>query len=229
MAIEQYTLATVNDLKSLVESLGWFDNVEMNPSSNGEVLCQLDSYPNVDIIRFAGATGSIQAEYCNAFNTGERTIKMSYSSSSNLRLIYAFKTKNGLLLTHTASTCKAQVLLGKTNNGDIAVCMSKSADDSSGFKFWAAAVGETDQYIGTNSRQITIGNSTTASSEYPRNVWAGSPQITTCQIPTCPSSGTSFIKGALMLVTTNINSLGVVEIDGVQYATTGDLCLNDED
>lgn len=225
MAIEQYTLATVNDLKNLVESLGWFDTVAIESERGVAVNCTVDG---ITVLKLAGPITNSKYDK-NEFYTGTRTILQSTPVIGNQALVYAYKTKNGLLLTHTASICEAQVLLGKTNNGDIAVCMSIAASDSSGFKFWAAAVGETDQYIGTGSRQITIGNSTSSSSEHPRNVWAGSPQITACQIPTCPSSGTSYIKGARMLVTTTINSLGTVEIDGIQYATTGDLCLNDED
>ena len=228
MAIEQYTLATTNDLKNLVESLGWFDNVAINISSSGEVLGQLDSYPDVNIVKFAGPTGGMSAN-STAFNTGTRTITMGCSASTDLRLIYAFKTKNGLLLTDDSVNCYSQVLLGKTNNGDIACCMSTHASEASTYDFWAAAVGETDQYIGTSNRTIRIGVRNSAASTASRFRWTGTPQITACQIPTCPSSGTSYIKGALMLVTTNMNSLGTVEINGVQYATTGDLCLSDDD
>lgn len=225
MAIEQYTLATTNDLKNLVESLGWFDLVTEESVRGKLLLCEVDG---VTVLKLAGPGTDASADK-NYFYTGTRTIEQATGTSGHQALLYAYKTKNGLLLTHTASNCEAQVLLGKTNNGDIAVCMSKIAAGSAEYKFYAAAVGETDQYIGTDSRLLVIGSSTSSSSSFPRDVWAGSPQITACQIPTCPSSGTSYIKGARMLVTTSMNSLGTVEINGVQYATTGDICLNDED
>jgi hypothetical protein len=223
MAIEKFEFATVAELKEVIESLGWFDSVTVESTRGKSLLCEVDG---VTVLKLAGPGASEDKNY---FYTGTRTIEQGIGVTGHQALVYAYKTKNGLLLTHTASICEAQVLLGKTNNGDIAVCMSTSATDSSGFKFWAAAVGETDQYIGTSSRQIAIGNSVSTSSDHPRNVWAGSPQITACQIPTCPSSGTSYIKGARMLVTTTMNSLGTVEINGIRYATTGDLCLSDED
>lgn len=220
MAIEQYTFASARDLKDLVESLGWFDTVSIDGSYNYVI----GSINNVDTL-FLSVPTSGQAS-ANKFYTGTRWVQMNASTSSNYTLIYGFKTKNGLLLTHSTSNCQAQVLLGKTNNGSIAVCMSQSADQYSKTQFYSAAVGESDPAIGSVGRLLTIGNAVSISAE--RYRWVGTSQITSCPIPTCPTNGISYIKGAKMLITTTLDSLGIVEIDGVKYATTGDLALNDE-
>lgn len=216
MAIEQYTFASARDLKDLVESLGWFDTVR----TTGDYV--IGCLNNVDTLLLCEPTGSSP----NKFYTGTRLIETGANVSGNYTLIYGFKTKNGLLLTHTTSDCQAQVLLGKTNNGSIAVCMSQSADQYSRTQFYSAAVGESDPAIGSVNRLLTIGNA--ASNTGARYRWVGTSQITSCPIPTCPTNGTSYIKGAKMFITTTLGSMGIVEIDGVKYATTGDLALNDE-
>lgn len=218
MAIEQHTFTDANDLKDLVESLDWFDTVSIN---SGYIVGSIN---NVDTLFLCTpTTGQASA---NKFYTGTRWVQMGANTSSNYTLIYGIKTKNGLLLTHSASNCQAQVLLGKTNNGSIAVCMSQSADQYSKTQFYSAAVGESDPAIGGVGRLLTIGNAVSNTAE--RYRWVGTSQITSCPIPTCPTNGISYIKGAKMLITTALDSLGIVEIDGVKYATTGDLALNDE-
>lgn len=218
MAIEQYTFASANDLKDLVESLDWFDTVSIDG------VYVVGSLNNVDTLFLCAPT--VGQGSSNKFYTGTRWVEMNASSSVNYTLVYGFKTKNGLLLTHDTSNCRSQVLLGKTNNGNIAVCMSQSADQYSKTQFYSAAVGESDPAIGGVGRLLTIGNAVSNTAE--RYRWVGTSQITSCPIPTCPTNGTSYIKGAKMFITTTLDSLGIVEIDGVKYATTGDLALNDE-
>lgn len=218
MAIEQYTFTDANDLKDLVESLDWFDTVSIDG------VYVVGSLNNVDTLFLCAPT--VEQGSSNKFYTGTRWVEMNASSSVNYTLVYGFKTKNGLLLTHGTSNCQSQVLLGKTNNGNIAVCMSQSADQYSKTQFYSAAVGENDPSIGSVGRLLTIGNAVSNTAE--RYRWVGTSQITSCPIPTCPTNGTSYIKGAKMFITTTLDSLGIVEIDGVKYATTGDLALNDE-
>ena len=230
MAIEKYFLNTDDDVVTLLNDLGWFNNVV---KGNGyiEASGTVDSQDRT-ILRLCSPTAT-SVEATTAFYTlgigydGGRTISMGASASSNKAPKYCYKTKNGLLLTHDTSACYAQVLIGKTNNGKIAVVMSTMADKYSQCKFYTGAIGENYSGIGNDNGVIQIGN--VPSESYSRIRWAGSPQITACPIPTLPSNGTSYIKGALMLVTTNIRDLGTVEIGGIKYATTGDLCLNDED
>lgn len=223
MAIERYMLATTNDLKDLIEGLGWFDNVTVGYDIfDGVLVCTLGNVVPFQALNVAGPTGDVSYTYANQFNTGTRTFYMG-GAAQNKRIKYAFKTKNGLLLTNNETECRSQVLIGKTDAGSIACCMSCSTDTM--YKFYTAAVGEIDEYIGTDNRTLGIGIGGGSS----RYRWTGSPQITACQIPTCPSSGASYIKGALLLVTTNMDSLGIIEINGIQYVTTGDICLNDED
>lgn len=230
MAIEKYFLNTDDDVVTLLNDLGWFNNVV---KGNGyiEASGTVDSHDRT-ILRLSSptATSGNTTEFYTLGQgyAGGRTISMGGSSASaNKQPKYCYKTKNGLLLTHDTNSCYAQVLIGKTNNGKIAVVMSTIADRYSQCKFYTGAIGENFSGIGSDEGIIQIGNVPSDGSGRIR--WTGSPQITASPIPTLPSNGTSYIKGALMLVTTNIRDLGIVEIDGIKYATTGDLCLNDED
>ena len=133
--------------------------------------------------------------------------------------ILAFKTKNGALLLNSISGGNSgyilHMIIGKTNNGEVAVAIGLGATVSS---LTTCAYNEIGQDIGTTYqfRGSTI-------------YWNDTSQIITAPIPTHPSTGTSCINGASTIIIGPQISPGIVNIGGIDYATDGILCLDDED
>lgn len=219
MAIEKFTISSGNDLKSVIESLGWFDEVVFNTASLGSVECYVDSTKIADIT-CANANASASTTF---HGSNSRYIRNSASFMPTV----VYKTKNGLLMLRDADGATAyggnskysSMIIGKTNNNKIACSLQGSSGTSYSAlgTMWTLAENESSLYS-EYCMQFRNGS---------YGVWSDSPQIVTCPIPTHPDSGTSYIVGAAAIVVGSSISTGIMEIDGKDYATNGFIALSD--
>lgn len=223
MAIERFTITSTQDIVNLVDSLGWFDNVELS-----------DGICEGLITGISGVVFEAVFDNTFAFYTKGKTYSTAYESLglrnvSYCRVHYAYKTKNGILFFGVPAPVANEnlyysCLVGKTQNGAIAfVGATNSAASATTFR--SAAVNDTfrseDGYHGFQLKG--------AYGSYSTGLIPKSTQINSVPIPTFPNSGVSYIKGALGFVMAPFTQAGIVEIDGIKYATNGVLALNDED
>jgi hypothetical protein len=217
--IERYDNITFNDLKDLIDGLGWFAASEIDA---GTFIWYADEEKQKYVMRIDSA--ELRFSSTGNVNDSARYIYGRYDKNGYPR--YAFKTKNGLLLSNTTSYANSNWtpwagIIGKTNNGDIAVAINVGNDMTNIGKIATSAYGETAKGLESLSFR--------ASYNYPLQR-EQTCQITGMPIPTCPSNGTSYIKGALALVVAPWSYYcGEVDINGVRYVTNGYLALNDED
>lgn len=217
--IERYDNITFNDLKGLVDGLGWFAASEIDAGD-------YRWYADEEKHKIAMRISSSQLIFSSTGNVNDTARYIYGSFGSNDYPRYAFKTKNGLLLSKTSSYAYSgwnpwAGIIGKTNNGDIAVAINIGNTDSDIGRISTSAYGETAKGLESLSLRYSY--------DYPLQR-EQTCQITGMPIPTCPSNGTSYIKGALALVVAPWSYYwGEVDINGVRYVTNGYLALSDED
>ena len=223
MAIERFTITSTQDIVGLVDSLGWFDNVELS-----EGICK-GWITDISDFVFAAEFDRTFAFYTKGKTLSTANENLGLWNASTCRVHYAYKTKNGILFFGVPAPTSNEnnyysCLIGKTQNGTIAfVGATNSAASATAFR--SAAVNDTfrseDGYPGFQLKG--------AYGSYNTGLIPKSTQINSVPIPTFPDSGTSHIKGALGFVVAPFTQAGIVEIDGIKYDTNGALALNDED
>lgn len=220
MAIERYGPLSLAELKDLIDGLGWFA-ASAEPESN-TYIWYMDEEKQIPVLSLSPS--SIMFSSTGNFNNSSAYISVSLNSYNFPK--YAFKTNNGLLLSSTTFYASSSWtpwagIIGKTNNGAVAVALNSGSSGNDVGKISTSAYGESLKGL----EILTFRNGF----QYPtqRNQTC---QITGMPIPTCPSNGTSYIKGALALVVAPWDYYwGEVDINGTRYATNGYLALNDED
>lgn len=217
--IERYDNITFNDLKDLIDGLGWFAASEIDADI-------LKWYADEEKQKYVMRIDSAELKFSSAGRVSDSARYIYGHYGNNGYPMYAFKTKNGLLLSNTTSYVPSNWapwagIIGKTNNGDIAAAINIGADGPYIGRISTSAYGETVK--GLESLSFRYGY------DYPLQR-EQTCQITGMPIPTCPSNGTSYIKGALALVVAPWSYYwGEVDINGVRYVTNGYLALSDED
>lgn len=224
MAIERFTITSTQDIVNLVDSLGWFDNVELSENMCKGWVDGISDYV-------------LEAQFDNtfAFHTKGYSQSSSYEKlgirgSAYCLINYAYKTQNGILFfgipspPDSGANSYYSCMIGKTQNGTIAFACAYNTGAYANY-YRSAAVGETftnmDGYAGYN---LKAPNGGSQSGQIPKTT-----QIVSVPIPTFPDSGASYIKGSLGFIVAPFKSAGVVDINGIKYATNGALALNDED
>lgn len=217
MAVERYDNLTLDDLKALIDGLGWFAASDVE---TGTYTWYADEQKQKSVLRITSSqirfssTGNVDAAFISA-NFGGMGAPM-----------YALKTVNGLLLSNTTFYAQSQWfpwagILGKTNNGAIAAAINSEFSANDVGKISTSAYGETVKGLET---LVFRGGY-----QYPAQRQQTC-QITCIPIPTCPSNGTSYIKGASALVVAPWDYYwGEVDINGVRYSTNGYLALSDDE
>lgn len=220
MAIERYALTSQQDVADLVGSLGWFDEVTLY-NTDQSVLCIKDGKRYLEISQSIGGNASWYG--VNFFINGGNNITFGKTTTiSGYYLNRAFKTRNGIIFrSNESSSYPLSFLLGKTNDGAIAVAIPTDLSPNPPWR--SAAIEEAWLY----DEQFSL--KSLSNTGYDRGVWPDSPMVVSFPIPTHPANGTRYIKGALGLIVASFTDFGIVEIDGVRYATDGRVALNDED
>ena len=189
------------------------------------ISCVLDSKTYLEIgviIQGQSGTGTPNVIF---YTKGKGDVAGVTRTAAGYKQRYGYKTKNGILFVNNMNPGQYDDcycwLLGKTNTGKICIAHYNGTSISTQY---TAAIDETSTEIGQGMYLCykTAYSSTTGK-------WLGSSQLVTAPIPTHPDTGTSFIKGALGFVISAFNGCGIVEINGVKYATDSVLALNDED
>lgn len=215
MAIQAFTIADMAELVSAVASLGWFASV----TNESGTLTAKDA-DSKTLLEITFGTGGHLYFYPRGKEDYPST-KTDCTMGSSFTAGY--KTRNGLLLLYStdapSNTAYSYLLIGKTNNGKIAVCGQASAGQSNNNQVKTCAAGETSAYINT---QLSIGATYT-------QVFTDTSQVVPVPIPTHPINGTSYIVGAKLLLVFPSLDGQIVEVDGVQYATNGRVLLSDEE
>lgn len=228
MAIEKYTNTSLQDTANLIDSLGWFDTVEID-GANQAISCYLDGDYYLRLRPGQGDSVSFYPLGYNNRGVSGGQVRSINGNANSFFMTYCYKTKNGLLfmsLMYPSSneSYYSSFLLAKTNAGKIAVAFQDSCAMSYSGNIQTYAVDEPVVDVGSwpiiRFRRLW---------EYDSGGWPSTPQLVSAPIPTHPSSGTSYIKGALGFILAPFNQAGIVEIDGIKYATNGVLALNDED
>lgn len=225
MAIERFTTNNSRqNIANVIDSLGWFDAVLIE---NGRINCYIGDDYYLSLILSSSSSFQFYPfgfKRCNEAGGAARTIN---EDAAYLSAFYGYKTKNGLFFMSDINPSSNRYynawIIAKTNNNKIAVVFPAHCRlDTCGY-FQSCAVEEpnlNDGYpaVGFKSMDV-IG----------QGAWPHVSQIATAPIPTRPTSGTSYIKGALGFVMAPFAQAGIVEINGIKYATNGVLALNDED
>lgn len=220
MAIERYVLTSQQDVADLVESLGWFDEVTLY-NTDQSVLCIKDGKRYLEISQSRGGNATWYG--VNFFINGENSITFGNTeAASGYYLNRAFKTRNGIIFrSNESNSYPLSFLLGKTNDGTIAVAIPTGMSPNAPWR--SAAIEEAWLY----DEQFSL--KSLSNKGYNLGVWPDSPMVDSFPIPTHPANGTSYIKGALGLIVAPFTDFGIVEINGVKYATDSRVALNDED
>lgn len=210
MAFEKIEIGgTYSDFATWLSSqeLAWFDSV--TTPSVGVISCFIEG---VEYMRFGSS-------YIMFSPTGQISMSGKYFSSSGKNAYqYGYKSKNGVLLTYTQNAPQAWVFFGKTNNG--AKCFAMGNGN--------AALSVNVAAFGEESTSLSEKFCSTATSRPPE--WGDSVQVVTSVIPTHPSSGVSYINGALLILTAPFQYDGwqKVRIGETTYMTNGYVALSDD-
>ena len=208
MAIEQIDITSKEQLITVLQGLGYFDTVEYN-SDTSHIYCSIGN----DVILKVPAPSSSTGVSTFEFNAGNGR---NFTVTSRKMPTLVYKSRNGLLAvygTSTGVTSYIAFLVGKTNSNAVSVCACSSSNSAKLYK--VGAVGETSPEIGDSFSTL-------------ENDWSTSPQITAVPIPTHPSNGVSYIKGAKAVICGPKLNTGIATINGVEYATNGYIMISDE-
>ena len=238
MAIEQVAFNTTKDVKDLIMSTLWFDDVSSSGTSPSFTYTFKIQDPGSTLktklivkVKMSTSTGSTQGCGVTFYTTwqGDQTIgtRTLAVTDTNLSHQYAYKTKNGILFFSHYNPTQADDtyfcwLLARTNDGRLAVAIQEPG--GTGYRVQTAADDEQSPYIESNAYLSYSSVSNAAMGK-----WGDTPQIVMAPIPTHPAMGQSYIKGAAGFVLCPFTNAGVVEIGGVKWATNGTIALNDED
>ena len=212
MAIQTIAIDTKEELISVLEDLDYFDMVENNASTN-QIECSIGSDV---VLKIPSSTSTaVSLEF---FTTSEsRTV--STGSLTLPRIVY--RTRNGIMavkgLEGSSSTNSGNyaLIIGKTNNGAIACAFTGKGGTTGKYDVKPGAVGEWSSDITSTIKAM-------------QSEWSTSPQITSIPIPTHPSNGVSYIKGAKAVMCGPLLNTGIVTINNVEHATYGVIMLSDE-
>lgn len=188
-------------------TLGWFDSVTtpyaglISCSINGAAYAEFDS----SAVRFS-PTGELT------------TVGRSFSSTGKNTYSYGYKSRNGILLSYTQSAPQAWVYFGLTNNDKKCFMMGN------GNAALSVRIGAFDEI--SNSLYLPFSQTSTGAP----TAWSDSTQIVTTAIPTHPTSGISYVKGALLILTAPFQNSGwqKIRIGNTVYVTNGYVALSDE-
>lgn len=230
MAIEKRTFSSVQDVADAIDSLGWFDDVELDASmSNQAVNCYIDSklYLQATVYLTGDSYAFTPGVSFWTKGKGQSGSKACESLVNLFRHKYCMITKNGIIFASHADATAEQYstwMLAKTNNGEIAVVLpNPSSGNVYSPAYKSAAVDETSSGIGSDGIRLC----------YPRyltdGAWEDATQIIGCPLPTHPQSGVSYIKNGMGFVLCPRLTLGKWIINGTEYATNGVFALSDED
>lgn len=218
MAITRTNMTSASEMVAILEGLGWFGSVEYD-SGQGDIYCYIDNGgTNHKLISIPWTAGSYTVNFNFYPIAGSTEIKITESCMPPR---VCWQTRNGILIT-TATTGRGQndlfAIIGKTNNNKIAVAVGHGYQDGSGTgklgTIKTCAEGENDGLINSILH-------------FRDGVWNGYTQIAQLPIPTHPSTGTSYIKGASCFAVAPTIEPGIFTIDGVEYATNGSIALSD--
>lgn len=214
MAIQAFTIADMDELVSVVASLGWFASV----TNESGTLTAKDA-DSKTLLEISFGTGGHVYFYPRG-KEDYSSLKVDCTMGGTFSAGY--KTRNGLLLLYSmaapTNTAYSYLLIGKTNNGKIAVCGQSSAGTANINRIKTGAGGETSGNLNSDLYLGTIGSA----------LWSDTSQVVPAPIPTHPLNGTSYIVCAKLLLVFPSMIGQIVEIDGVQYATNGKVALSDE-
>lgn len=237
MAIEQVVFSKAADIRDLIMSTLWFDSVLSQTNLYTFKTLKPSGTSGAKLVINIHTKNSSSSETSNyGVNANGITFYTTWSddvtrtlqvTATNLSHQYAYKTKNGILFfshynpTQTDDTYFCW-LLARTNDGRLAVAIQEPG--GTGYRVQTAADGEQSPYIESNAYLSYSSVSNAAMGK-----WEDTPQIVMAPIPTHPAIGQSYIKGAAGFILSPFTGAGVVEIDGVKWATNGTIALNDED
>lgn len=219
MAIEKYTELTWDGLKDLIDSLNWFDRSEHTGNYLNFFVGESASTPTMQFTMassprmYFSHTGDVDSDGHNLYGANGGAIP------------YAYKTKNGILMSteseYVGSGYGWAAILGKTNNGAIAVAMNVTKGSDNYGRVHTCAYGEENKGLESFVFRMSAAHPTGKSSVS---------QIEPCPIPTAPANGTGYIKGAVCLPLAPWDYyFGEVDIGGIRYVTNGYIALSDED
>lgn len=209
MAITGVSFNSPADVKTFLMDTGFFR--EINTDGNG-AYCRIDEYNVALTIPWSTSTSGT-LKFCPDPN--------NYQTQASLNVWgprFGYKTQNGVLLMTDNTLFEnsgylMHCLIGRTNNGEVAVAMAGGKYPTS---IKSAAFNESGQNINTG---FSIGGTR----------WDDSPQFITAPIPTHPLTGTSYIKGSITLNVGPTVGVGVININGIDYITNGSFGISDEE
>lgn len=212
MAIQTIAIDTKEDLISVLQDLDYFDTVENNASTN-QIECSVGS--NVVLKIPSSTSTAVSVEF---FTTAEEKT-FTVGTLTLPRIVY--RTRNGIFAvkglegSSSSNTGNYALIIGKTNSGAIACACTGRGGTTGKYDVKSGAVGEWSSDITSAIKSM-------------QSEWSSSPQITSIPIPTHPSTGVSYIKGAKAVMCGPLLSTGIVTIDNVEHATYGVIMLSDE-
>lgn len=210
MAITGVSFNTSTDVKDFLTDTGFFNTIDADSSG---IYCRINESGNVTLTIPWSTSSSGQLKFCPV--SSDSSIQTSLNVWGPR---FGYKTQNGVLLM-TDNTLSGNsgylmhCLIGRTNNGEIAVAMGSGQSPTS---IKAVAYNESGQNIDT---EFSIGGTR----------WVDSPQFITAPIPTHPLAGTSYIKGSITLNVGPTVGVGVININGIDYITNGCFGISDEE
>ena len=212
MSIQTIAIDTKENLISVLEDLDYFDTVENNASTN-QIECSVGSDVVLKIPSSTSTSASVEF-----FSTAEDKT-FSISAVTLPRIVY--RTRNGIMAvkglegSSSSNSGNYALIVGKTNNGAIACTCTGKGGTTGKYDVKSGAVGEWSSDITSVIKAM-------------QSEWSSSPQITSIPIPTHPSTGVSYIKGAKAVMCGPLLNVGTVTINNVEYATYGIVMLSDE-
>lgn len=210
MAIQTIAIDTKEDLISVLEDLDYFDTVENNASTN-QIECSVGSDVVLKIPSSTSTAASVEF-----FTTAE---EKTFTVGTLTLPRFVYKTRNGIMAVKSqgasATSGNYGLIIGKTNSGTIACACTGKGATTGKYDIKSGAIGEWSDDI-------------TSAIKTMQSEWSSSPQISSIPIPTHPSTGVSYIKGAKAVMCGPLLNVGIVTINGVEHATYGIVMLSDE-
>ena len=146
------------------------------------------------------------------------TVGKFFSSTGKNTYSYGYKSRNGILLSYTQAAPQSWVYFGLTNADKKCFMMGNG---NGALSVRIAAFDEISNSFTVPFCPLSTGAPT---------AWSDSPQIVTTAIPTHPTSGVSYVKGALLILTAPFQNSGwqKIRIGETVYITNGYVALSDE-
>ena len=228
MAIEKRTFSSGQDVADAIDSLGWFDDVELDASkSNRAVNCYIDSKLYLQAIVYLTGESQSYTPGVSFWTKGKNQSgsQVNETLTNTFRHKYCMITKNGIIFASHASAAVdyySTWMLAKTNNEKIAVFLP-NYNAVAGSAYKGSAVDETSSVLNSS------GVRTCCPYYLTDGAWEDATQIVGYPLPTHPQSGVSYIKNGMGFVLCPRLTLGTYTINGTEYATNGVFALSDKD